>query len=504
MVAALLMLFATDSFAGPKPKEKHFYLDKEKQLYYEGMAVKKTPQGQGKLLDISGYFSKIVLTGEFDGFVVNDAKISISNFVNSVKVSANSVNVSFSPDTTFYHIADGIFRLLEYRPDGYRDSTTVRVQQNTICNPHNSDYYLKYESDIDYVEETEWTNECKPKADEILKFYGALPVLKQEYRKKLCKGLFVDNRGRKKLRTYFEWPDGGIQNNPEITFSKWGAHDCDVLVFPNGDTLSRERIVKSVKGGVVRAFYRGQHSTVHWPDNTLRDSIVYYNKIRRDSIKYDGMRLDEFPLEYYPRSGYLVDIRYSDGSEYFGCLDDAFSQDQLSRDKLLEMTIVPDSTSFVTGVFTSSKGKHTLYYRTTSAAKEHVVGHIGNGIIKETEEEFIQHTLQAKHDWEEYKRQMEEKQMEEQKEAEKEAKAREDRLVKTYGKYYTEFRDNGKILLGAPIKMFKEVTTVKLEINRKDMQVYDVWYGDSYYDYMYCEVDPKTGKITGTRTNPWN
>ena len=43
MVAALLMLFATDSFAGPKPKEKHFYLDKEKQLYYEGMAVKKTP-----------------------------------------------------------------------------------------------------------------------------------------------------------------------------------------------------------------------------------------------------------------------------------------------------------------------------------------------------------------------------------------------------------------------------------------------------------------------------
>lgn len=169
---------------------------------------------------------------------------------------------------------------------------------------------------------------------------------------------------------------------------------------------------------------------------------------------------------------------------------------------------VPDSSLFTTGIFKSAEGVYSLYYGSDSTTPEKLVGYRRDQYCSETIDDFIKNTLQAQRDYDKYKEakkaEQERLEREEQERQEKEAKAREDKLVRTYGKYYTEFRDNGKILLGAPIKMFKELTTVKLQINRRDMQVYEVWYGDSFYDYMYCVVNPKTGKVTETRTNPWN
>lgn len=496
---ALLILFATDSFAKPKPKEKEFYLDKDKLIRYYGFAVKKIPAGEGTIYDRHGKY-KITLSGTFDGNIVKNARLTVSHPKNEVQYKGDQVEFKYSQDTVSYILGKGTFSRV-YRDLGDDYIAMAQTDGNVIYNMSYAS--LKHEEQMTYEKEYKAERIYYPSVDEFMEFYGSVPAkLKREITLCLSNNFIVQKSSSESGGT-LEWSDGTSSRIKEIDYGYYDGNIIEIprIDFPNGNILSRSFFRKTVDGGIVEVEGGGKGRF------QLPDSLVKYNKIREtlSPYKYDGVRVA--PFGGWVRSNLVFHIQYSDGSHYDGEVEG----EHYYLYKVQGIKTVPDSSLFTTGLFKSAKGVYSLYYGSNSATPEKLVGYRRDHWYSETPEDFIKNTLQAQRDFDKYKAAQEEAkaeqerlEREEQERQEKEAKEREDKLVRTYGKYYTEFRDNGKILLGAPIKMFKELTTVKLQINRRDLQVYEVWYGDSFYDYMYCEVNPKTGKVTGTRTNPWN
>ena len=501
VATALLMLFATDSFAKPKPKEKEFYLDKNKLIKYTGFAVKKIPAGEGTIYDRHGKY-KITLTGTFDGNIVNNASLTVSHPRNKVQYKGEQVEFKYSQDTVAYILGKGTFSRV-YRDYGDDYIAMAQTDGNVIYNMSYAS--LKHEEQMTYEREYKAERIYSPWVDEFMEFYGSVPAkLKREITLCLSNNFIVQQSSSESGGT-LEWPDGTSLRIKEIDIDYGDFGDIIKIPridFPNGNILSHSFFRKTVNGGIVEV-EKGNKGRFQLPD-----SLVKYNKIRETlrpyNYDYDGVRVA--PFGGGGRSHLVFHIQYSDGSHYDGEVDGMDDRREAQGIKT-----VPDSSLFTTGIFKSADGVYSLYYESNSITPEKLVGYRRDQYYSETIDDFIKNTLQAQRDFDKYKAAQEEAkaeqerlEREEQERREKEAKEREDKLVRTYGKYYTEFRDNGKILLGAPIKMFKELTTVKLQINRRDLQVYEVWYGDSFYDYMYCEVNPKTGEVTGTRTNPWN
>lgn len=513
---ALLMLFATDSFAKPKPKEKEFYLDKDKLIRYYGFAVKKIPAGEGTIYDRHGEY-KITLSGTFDGNIVKNARLTVSHPKNEVQYKGEQVEFKYSQDTVAYILGKGTLSL-PFEWNAYEEHIKDTMIAYTNGNVINSAYkngtlrtILKHEEQLEYEYKYKLRDIDSPREWIFMAFCGSVPSLM----KTLTARLYVDfRRGDidKKLSGPLVWEDGTTAKiGPiELNYHGYNQYSGGIKVpwinFANGDILSETHIRKTMDGGIVEVV-ENQHEVL------LPDTLDQYNKMRKDrgGHYYEGLKVMPFDGYHhrFSESKVIFHIRYSDGSQYDGRIDKKW--EHVWDKEILGMKTVPDSSLYTTGIFKSAEGEYSLYYIASLSSYEishpkevKYPGYRGNSIFHETFDEFIKNSLQAQIDDDEYKAEQERLEREEQERQEKEAKEREDKLVRTYGKYYTEFRDNGKILLGAPIKMFKELTTVKLQINRRDLQVYEVWYGDSFYDYMYCEVNPKTGKVTGTRPNPWN
>gem|GEM_PF-6621408 len=493
-----------------KPKTIVLEKDSNKQpsLVYTGEAEKKIPSGTGELkyqINTRQHYlgneyvwvkkELVVVSGTFDGYSVSDASVKIYR-PGSKKtiIYKGDVEITVSEDhSKVFTLTNGIIQT----PSG--DLTVSNLSFATTSQSSE----LNEVGDNTFIREHSCTlKEIKIDSFSIdlLRSFGGESSVIVDYEEYGTLDEFVEGKYHFKIDDVFlKWEDGRTDTLEfyHRSSSIPRANDGKPYFPGLGLELSkRDHKFMNSNGDIIsyriddgwKVFYYKKH----FPSGVLEHdsgSFSVLSSLPEDLEPY----MDNFPGKsvYSSKRTTKCKITYSDGAVYNGTVE------HIENDNIFSLSSLPDSTMYWEGIYTAPSGIRTIYFYGLPKGGDY-------GQIIVNEKDFIAQSEANRIAKEEAKAEQERLEREEQERQEKEAKAREDRLVKTYGKYYTEFRDNGKILLGAPIKMFKEVTTVKLEINRKDMQVYDVWYGDSYYDYMYCEVDPKTGKITGTRTNPWN
>ena len=169
--------------------------------------------------------------------------------------------------------------------------------------------------------------------------------------------------------------------------------------------------------------------------------------------------------------GGLITMKYNDGTVFYG----GHYRNPRYALKVLSWSSLPDFKNLPVGVFTKPDGRVSLVWERSIVTEQELIARAEANKIEIEESARLQEEAQLKRELEE--------------------RRQEETRIKTYGKYYTEFRENGTILLGTPIKMLKELAEVELEVNRKDRQIYSVYIA-SFRTSWHCGVDPKTGRVT--------
>ena len=513
------MLLPVYLFGANKPKTIILAkdLNKKPTLVYTGEVNKKIPNGKGVLKcqknrralrdwTLNDYYwtsdEIFVVTGTFDGYNASNALVEINrgeryhliNYQGDVDiVIKDNLSVQLILTKGIINTPSGNLQVsnLSFATTPQSGGELSEVGENTFIREHSCT--LKEQDDYRYIDSF---------GIGLLKSFGGESSVIVDYEEYGTLDEFMRGRYNLKIDNVFlKWEDGRTDT---LEFSPTSIKkDYDGKVsFPWLELSKKDHQFINANGDII---LQGK-STYYkkcFPNGVVEyDSANYSFNLRTDLPDDLKPYLEDFPgSNYYdsrgkyhyipPVIGTECKITYSDGAVYNGTVK------HIENDNIFSLSSLPDSSMYWLGIYTAPSGIRTIYYLDHEDWGE-------SEQKKVNEKDFIAQSEANRIAKEEAKAEQERLEREEQERQEKEAKEREDRLVRTYGKYYTEFRDNGKILLGAPIKMFKELTTVRLQINRRDMQVYEVWYDDGLYDYMYCVVNPKTGKVTETRPNPWN
>ena len=515
----LVTLFGTALSAEPKPKTIVLYksADKTRTVEYTGIVSKKIPMGEGKLKVINrDKPESIVLSGIFNESSVTEAKLSIAQhqafncekvdyIISDNLIEYKLTNAKFSDERQIITIPECIisYSLTDLTlKTGQLYSWLERIpvrQQIENSRVVSSLPGLK----IKYVELSSFAN-CDKVEMVIYAHFSlhsngnGLYISYDGYEKdaELCwsdntiTGIKIQGNSKPQTITDVKEFRYSLSNNAGWDNNYWCVTPLEIH-RPNGDSLvcNKNKWGDIVTTELLKTFNEGKY---HWQadrhlkiedfPNYLPDSLAYYSHYHPDLRDGNPNNLEwrwSSPTFYNldPRNEGSMDIYeiyFDDGGSYVGITDN-------------ETPFSFKSPLYRTGLLIRADGSRIIYI----------------GGKPETEQDFIRKAKGYKCEIEaEYARRLAEKEEIERQEREEEERITRE-MTSKYGKYYKAWNEEHIVLVGTPLEMLKQVTTVTLELRRNDFNVYFVYYGNDYAEYVQCSVSASTKKVTDIRPNPW-